>query len=265
VDVRTERLVRAGALVIGVLALGLAAACGSGDDEDEVPAEEATARAAAASAAEADSSVDRPGRGEPSRNGSDDGGNDGAGVGNGDGRTDPGAPQTGLGDIPSSDEIDDPGGGADEGPVETSGNGFLFVVQSPETASGPFTATVEIAEEITDYRAFNIEIRYDPAILQLTSADYAGVLGPDDGVVCPSLVQNEIGKALLACTILGDKSVRNTGAAVHFRFETVAPGTSVLNITTVQQGGSTYGAYVIDRNQESIVAGTRGTEIRITQ
>lgn len=244
-------------ILVGILALGLSAACGSDDDSDELPAEEATAQALATLAAEVGFPIERDGAGDGAPgNGTDDG----TGTGDGDG---PGATEREAWDAVDPDS--DPGGGADEGPVSTEGDGFLFVVESPESASGPFTATVVIAEASERYRAFNIEIRYDPELLRVTSVEHAGILGASESVICPTLIQNELGKALLACTTLGDISVDATGPAARFHFEPVGTGTSPLNLTTLAQAGTTHGAYVVDPDQQLIQAGTRGTEIRITQ
>lgn len=265
------------------LCAGIIAACllvvgcsGSSSDDDETNGQAARATTTSLVTDSSNRSVPRDstaaagtaaaGTGAPSQSGGDNG----TSVATpGDGGPSGGNP-TGAAGGPGASGTAAPSGNATPAPTSDDRvrsrveDGLVFRIDAPSSASGSFKAEVHVSGARERARGFNVQIEFDPSLVRLASINYGGAIGPSDRIFCPpAQIENENGRGLLACVVLGDSVTIPTGALAIFNFERVKSGRATLAITTFEQGGANRGAYLIDDDDNPVAGKTQNHQVEL--
>ena len=151
----------------------------------------------------------------------------------------PGSPVTGTGS-PAPDTT--PGSTpASQTTQSAGGGGPAFTLNVPSNPSRTFDVSISVVNPPA-YRGFNVRLTYDPSVVEATGVDYGGVMGPKDGVLCVTPVDNKAGTAQAGCTLLGQETVTAAGTAAVVHFHVLKSGSFMLHITTYAEGSNATGA-----------------------
>lgn len=155
-------------------------------------------------------------------------------------------PTPGAANTPAPGSTVVPGSTAAANATAAPGSGPRMTVEAPAAASGDFTVTVRLDGVTGAYTGFNVSLTFDEAIISAVDATAGATLtGDPNQQFCAASPPSLTGRKTLGCTLYNDVTSTASGVLATFSFKRNGSGTARIALTTLAEGGSSSGTYII--------------------
>jgi hypothetical protein len=130
-------------------------------------------------------------------------------------------------------------------PTPGIATGATISIDSLADASGDFSINVNISGATQPYVAFNVAVTFDPSVLSAVAIRPGAALAPDvEQTLCVKLPATP-GTVGMGCTVFDNGATSTNGVLAIIKFHPLAPGTTVLHLKTLAEGGASQGTFTV--------------------